>query len=55
MECLCSMSPYIHGVLVFEGSLYSWSACVPWVLIFRGFLYLMGPYIHGVLVFDGSI
>ena len=55
MECLCLMGPYIQGVLVFEGSLYSWSACVRWVLIFREYLYLRGPYIHGVLVFDESL
>ena len=60
------MGPYIHGVLefagflysgvlVFDGSLDSWSACVRWVLIYRGYLYLMNPYIHKVLVFDGSL
>ena len=66
MEYLCSISPYIWGVIVFDGSLYSWSTCVQWVLLFMEYLYLMGPYIyecfcsmgpyiHGVLVFDGSL
>ena len=60
------MGPSIHGVLVFDkslylgvivfdGSLYSWSTCDQWVLIFMEYLYLMGPYIHGVLVFDGCL
>ncbi len=52
MEYLYSTGPYIHKVLIFDGYLHSWSACVRWVLIFMEYLYVMGAYIYGVLVFD---
>ena len=49
------MGPYIHGVLIFDGSLYSEGTCIQWVLIFTKCLCSMRPYIQGVLVFDGSL